>query len=216
MALPEPAEITRQELAAPHFEVGQFLVEHSQFRSLRDLREAVKKWEDRLQGELEDTVNDNFLTFTANQATLTNCREYLSSIKLQVLKFEADVAKVLKTLEERNRFATKQIDHQRALHAKEKRLRELIGFVDGVEQLRTQLQNACSPEKVVSLAKVYTGLSQFASSHGEYAIVTLNAPVLSSQKQLLLELLTENIKAHKGDNFIMDLLMARCYVSDLH
>ena len=58
--LPFPQPLTRVAFSSPTFNTETFLLTHSQFRTLDDLRSELRSWVDKLENEMETLIEEDW------------------------------------------------------------------------------------------------------------------------------------------------------------
>lgn len=58
--LPFPQPLTRATFSSPTFNTETFLLTHSQFRALDDLRSELRAWVDKLENEMETLIEEDW------------------------------------------------------------------------------------------------------------------------------------------------------------
>jgi hypothetical protein len=62
-SLPFPLPVSRPAFSAPDFNTESFLLQHAQFRTLDDLRGELRAWVDRLEGEMETVIEEDWMGY---------------------------------------------------------------------------------------------------------------------------------------------------------
>lgn len=62
-SLPFPLPLSRPAFSAPDFDTETFLLQHAQFRTLDDLRGELRRWVDRLAGEMETLIEEDWMAY---------------------------------------------------------------------------------------------------------------------------------------------------------
>lgn len=58
--LPFPQPLSRTTFSSPTFDTETFLLTHSQFRTLDDLRSELRSWVDKLENEMETLIEEDW------------------------------------------------------------------------------------------------------------------------------------------------------------
>jgi COG (conserved oligomeric Golgi) complex component, COG2 len=59
-SLPFPQPLSRPKFSSPDFNTESFLLSHSQFRTLDDLRSELRTWVDKLENEMETLIEEDW------------------------------------------------------------------------------------------------------------------------------------------------------------
>jgi hypothetical protein len=62
-SLPFPVPLSRPTFSSADFNTETFLLQHAQFRTLDDLRGELRAWVDRLEGEMETLIKEDWMGY---------------------------------------------------------------------------------------------------------------------------------------------------------
>jgi conserved oligomeric Golgi complex subunit 2 len=62
-SLPFPLPLSRPTFSTPDFNTETFLLQHAQFRTLDDLHGELRAWVDRLEGEMETLIEEDWMGY---------------------------------------------------------------------------------------------------------------------------------------------------------
>lgn len=90
-SLPFPQPISRAVFSSPDFNTESFLVSHSQFRTLDDLRLELRQWVDKLENEMESLIEEDWQGYFTLGRGLAGGEVTVDNVERRVKQFERDV-----------------------------------------------------------------------------------------------------------------------------
>ena len=99
--LPFPQPLSRQLFSSPDFDSETFLLSHSQFRTLDDLRSELRTWVDKLEGEMETLIEEDWQGYVSLGRGLTGGETFVREAERRVRQVDREM-QVRQLLEEAN------------------------------------------------------------------------------------------------------------------
>jgi conserved oligomeric Golgi complex subunit 2 len=89
--LPFPQPLSRAIFSSPSFDTESFLLSHSQFRTLDDLRSELRQWVDRLDNEMEKLIEEDWQGYLSLGRGLTGGEVVLKDMERRIKQAEREI-----------------------------------------------------------------------------------------------------------------------------
>ena len=90
-SLPFPVPLARSTFSTPDFDTETFLLQHAQFRTLDDLRGELRAWVDRLEGEMETLIEEDWMGYLSLGRRLEGGEVGVKEAEKRIRTVERDV-----------------------------------------------------------------------------------------------------------------------------
>jgi conserved oligomeric Golgi complex subunit 2 len=90
-SLPFPQPLSRNVFSSATFDTESFLLSHSQFRTLDDLRSELRQWVDKLDNEMEKLIEEDWQGYLSLGRGLTGGEVVLKDVERRIKHAEREV-----------------------------------------------------------------------------------------------------------------------------
>jgi conserved oligomeric Golgi complex subunit 2 len=90
-SLPFPQPLSRSIFSAPDFNTEAFLLSHSKFRTLDDLRSELRSWVDKLENEMETLIEEDWHGYLSLGKGLAGGETFVKDAERQVRQVDREI-----------------------------------------------------------------------------------------------------------------------------
>lgn len=90
-SLPFPQPLSRSIFSTPDFNTETFLLSHSQFRTLDDLRSELRSWVDKLENEMETLIEEDWNGYLSLGKGLAGGETFVKDAERQVRQVDREI-----------------------------------------------------------------------------------------------------------------------------
>lgn len=180
--LPHPQEVSRVMLAAPDFNVESFLTSIANFRTLKEVKDAVAHWEHRLHDDLSQVVNDNFDDFVKSASSINSGIAPLESVHTNAVQYSASAQQQQLKLTEAADAIERELQEHKQLCVEEANALKVLYMLDLQQELEAAVAefDGDDQETLVSLARSYVAMASIAEDMKRVKVVQINLVAMTS------------------------------------